>query len=226
MHQLLTVRSPTRSLAVSDASSLIAGCNHNSLRGQEAVECCPTSGGVWTRADRPEQRFTRLYDAHYSTVRAYAFRRGPDSADDVVAETFTIAWQRLEQVPDAELPWLLAVARNVRLNLHRGERRRRDREARCAEADEVPAFTGAVEAHSSLRQALQQLTERDREILLLVAWEGLDRAALATVLDCSKTAATVRLFRARRRLADVLAEADASPLSSLADTRGVFLDET
>ena len=79
-----------------------------------------------------EARFTRLYDAHYSAVRAYAWRREPDAADDVVAETFMLAWQRLERVPAEPLPWLIGVARNVRLNRQRGERRRRDRELRSA----------------------------------------------------------------------------------------------
>ena len=69
--------------------------------------------------DRPaaEERFTRLFDAHYAAVRAYAWRRGPDSADDIVAETFTIAWQRLDSLPAEPLPWLIGTARHVRLNL-------------------------------------------------------------------------------------------------------------
>lgn len=172
-----------------------------------------------------EARFTRLYDAHYSVVRAYAWRREPDTADDVAAETFALAWQRLDRIPDAALPWLLGVARNVRLNLTRGERRRREREARCAESDAAPSFTGAIEAHSSLLAALQKLPENDREILLLAAWERLDRADLAKVLGCSKATAAVRLFRARQRLAAALADADARPHICLSDTRGASLDE-
>ena len=147
-----------------------------------------------------EERFTRLYDAHYSDVRAYAWRRGPDTADDVVAETFTIAWQRLDSLPAEPLPWLIGVARNVLLNLQRGERRRREREVRCAETDVAPSFASAIEAGASLGVALQGLPERDREILLLAAWERLDRAALAAALGCSKATAAVRLFRARKRL--------------------------
>jgi RNA polymerase sigma-70 factor, ECF subfamily len=74
-----------------------------------------------------ETRFTRLFETHYAAVRAYAWRRGPDTADDVVAETFALAWQRFDRVPSEPLPWLIAIARNVRLNQERGERRRRDR---------------------------------------------------------------------------------------------------
>ena len=174
-----------------------------------------------------EERFTRLFDAHYSAVRAYAWRRGPDGADDVVAETFTIAWQRLDSVPDEPLPWLIGVARNVHLNRARGERRRRERERQSARDDAVPSFLEALEAHSALADALGRLTARDREILLLAAWERLDRTGLAASLDCSKTAAAVRLFRARRRLAAALADVEGpeeQPHPNT-DTRGGLLDE-
>ncbi len=187
-------------------------------------------------AQAREERFTRLFDAHYSAVRAYAWRRDPDGADDVVAETFTIAWQRLDGVPDEALPWLIGVARNVRLNHERGERRRRERERQSARDDAVPSFLEALEAHSTLADALGRLSPADREILLLAAWERLDRAGLAAALDCSKAAAAVRLFRARRRLAAALAAAEepddhphtarpAEQLPTLSPERGGLLDE-
>jgi RNA polymerase sigma factor (sigma-70 family) len=176
---------------------------------------------------RREARFTRLYDAHKSAVRSYAWRRGPDTADDVVAETFMIAWQRLDDVPADPLPWLIRVARNVRLNLRRGARRRRERDAHCASDDVVPSFAGDVEARAALRAALQRLSERDREILLLAAWERLDGQALAAVLGCSRAAAAVRLFRARRRLAAAMAAAETEPCRPLpTDARGRLLDES
>lgn len=173
-----------------------------------------------------EGRFTLLYDAHSSAVRAYAWRRGPDTADDVVAETFTIAWQRLDDVPADPLPWLLGVARNVRFNLLRGERRRHEREGRWASDGVVPSFAGGVEARAALRAALQRLSGRDREILLLAAWERLDGRALAAVLGCSKAAAAVRLHRARKRLAAAMAETEAQPCIFPTDARGRLLDES
>jgi RNA polymerase sigma-70 factor (ECF subfamily) len=176
------------------------------------------------RAER-EERFRRLYHARKSAVRAYAWRRGPDAADDVVAETFAIAWQQLESVPAEPLPWLIAIARNVRLNQQRADRRRRERERRWAEGDVAPSFTGAVEERSALRSALEHMSERDCEILLLAAWERLDRAGLATALGCSKTAATVRLFRARKRLAAALANPGAESRISPTETQGRLLDE-
>ena len=158
-----------------------------------------------------EARFTSLYEAHCSAVRAYAWRREPDTADDVVAETFTLAWQRLDRLPAEPLPWLIRIARNVRLNQERGERRRRDRELRSVQTDgdDAPSFMEGLEARSSLTDAFHRLSERDREVLLLAAWERLDRAGLATALNCSRTAAGVRLHRARRRLADALSLVEA-----------------
>ena len=172
-----------------------------------------------------EERFRRLYEAHFSALQAYARRRGPDIADDVVAETFTIAWQRLDSLPAEPLPWLIGTARNVRLNLCRSERRRCQRETRWAASDSAPSLAGTVAEQASLSAALQQLSEGDREILLLTAWEGLDRAALAAALGCTKATAAVRLFRARKRLAAALADSEARP-GVPTDSRGRLLDES
>ena len=103
--------------------------------------------------ERParEERFRRLYYAHKGAVRAYAWRRGPDEADDVVAETFTIACENLDKVPDEPLPWLIGIARHVRLGQERADRRRRERERRRSETDVVPSFTAAIEERSALR---------------------------------------------------------------------------
>ena len=65
--------------------------------------------------------FNALYDAHYAAVRAYAWRREPTLVDDIVAETFLVAWRRFEDIPaEAALPWLLVVSRNALLNMQRG----------------------------------------------------------------------------------------------------------
>jgi RNA polymerase sigma-70 factor, ECF subfamily len=172
---------------------------------------------------RREQRFNPLYDAHYQAVRAYAWRRRPDLADDVVAETFAIVWRDLDRVPDEPLPWLLGVARNVRLNLLRDERRQTERDARgggaAAPRAAAPCFTTFVEERSALCSALRELPERDREVLMLTAWERLDRDEIAAVLGCSRATVAVRLFRARRRLATALAAAELHPAPSTVDAR-------
>jgi RNA polymerase sigma-70 factor (ECF subfamily) len=145
-------------------------------------------------------------------VLAYALRRADRStAEDVVAETFAIAWRRMDDVPDPPLPWLLGVARRVLANLQRGERRRRAlverlRREPAAAAQVPPGDDGRVAA------ALAALAERDREALLLHAWEGLDNAAASTVMGCSAAAFAVRLHRARERFARALAELDRDEL--------------
>jgi RNA polymerase sigma factor (sigma-70 family) len=163
--------------------------------------------------------FNALYDAHYAAVRAYAWRRDPGFADDVVAETFLVAWKRLGDIPaGAALPWLLAVARNTHLNTRRGERRRQEREltdaAAWPQAETSPQPTGADESDGRVVRLLRRLPESDREVLLLVAWENLDREAVARVLGCSRANVALRLHRARRRFHALLAEAGPEALGT------------
>jgi RNA polymerase sigma factor (sigma-70 family) len=160
-------------------------------------------GGFALSSSPREERFNRLYADHYDAVRAYVWRRDPALCDDVVAETFLVAWRRLDEVPASTRPWLIGVARRVRLNLRRGARRRGALEQRL---DPVPP---AAEAESSpwslvVHAALAQLSEQDREVLLLSVWDDLDRAEVARVLGCSKANVSVRLHRARRRLAQLV----------------------
>lgn len=60
----------------------------------------------------------------------------------------------------------------------------------------------------ALLRGLGALRERDREVLLLIAWEGLEPARAAAALECSRATLAVRLHRARRRLASAIELAD------------------
>jgi RNA polymerase sigma-70 factor (ECF subfamily) len=153
------------------------------------------------------QRFEALFRAHYPALTRYAVRRvGEPAAAEVVAEAFLVAWRRLDEVPDEPLPWLYGVARRVIAN----ERRRRSRAERLVDriggqpppAPHDPADT--VGDRLRVRAALERLSERDREVLLLTEWERLGPADAARVLGCSTAAYHVRLHRARRRIADLL----------------------
>ena len=69
--------------------------------------------------------FEELFTAHYWAVRGYVRRRSSSAAvEDVVAETFLVAWRRLDAIGEDPLPWLLGVARRVLANQQRAERRR------------------------------------------------------------------------------------------------------
>jgi RNA polymerase sigma-70 factor (ECF subfamily) len=147
-------------------------------------------------------RFEELYRQHVKAVAAYALRRAPrETAEDVVAETFLVAWRRLEQVPAQPLPWLYGVARRTLANYRRSATRRQSLADRLRlEVRVIPQEP----ADERLRDALQTLRAGDRELLMLVAWEGLRPSEVARVLECSPVACRIRLHRARRRLADAL----------------------
>ncbi len=151
-------------------------------------------------------RFELLYGEHAPAVKAYILRRAQASvADDLVAEVFMVCWRRLDELPAESLPWLLGVARRVLSTQRRGERRRVALHRRLAESD---ATVGSLDVASglggALRRALEQLGESDREVVLLIAWEGLTPTQAATVLGVKAATVRVRLHRARRRLARAL----------------------
>jgi RNA polymerase sigma-70 factor (ECF subfamily) len=165
-------------------------------------------------------RFERLFEAHAAAVRAYARRRvDPAAADDCVNEVFLVVWRRLDDVPDEPLPWLLGCARRVLAHQHRRVRRDVELLSRLEPPSvaQAPALCDRM-----LGRALAELSDGDRELLLLIAWEGLEPAQAATVLGCSRGTLAVRLHRARRRLAAALESVESNESTSL--TREVSID--
>jgi RNA polymerase sigma-70 factor, ECF subfamily len=160
----------------------------------------------------PGERLTALWRQHHAAVLRYASRRAdPEAAQDVVSETFMVAWRRLPEVPDdpeQALPWLYAVARRVLANSARSRRRIQRLSAQLGHAgfgtDGVPDLAEGVTERAQVRQALSRLAEHDQEALLLVGWEDLDLAGAAVAMGCSRAAMAVRVHRARRRLASAL----------------------
>lgn len=151
-----------------------------------------------------EAVFLALFDAYYGKILAYATRRlGPSAAEEAVADTFIAAWAALDDVPADPLLWLYGLARGAVAN----HRRRLLRSARLDErarslssgpSNDDPA--DVVVWEDTFVAALAQLGESDREVLRLVAWEGLTAAEAAAVMGCSSIAFKVRLHRARQRL--------------------------
>jgi RNA polymerase sigma factor (sigma-70 family) len=169
--------------------------------------------GAADRPASPEARFNALFARHYPAVFGYAARRvGRDEAGDATAEVFTVAWRRLGRVPTepATLPWLYAVARRVVANQERAENRRKRLRARAAATSSETADPPDA-AGLDVEAALLRLSEADREVLRLAAWEGLQSAEIAGVVGCSANAAAVRLHRARQRLAGELHRGGRTP---------------
>lgn len=151
-----------------------------------------------------EAEFRRFHERTSPRVYGYVRRRCRETeCDDVIADVYLVAWRRWSELPVDPLPWLLTTARKTLAN-HWRSRDRRERLA--AELGGVHQLAGpdpatqAVE-RTDLLTALAGLDADDREILLLVGWDGLDSAGAAAVLGITAFAARARLSRARRRLA-------------------------
>lgn len=153
-----------------------------------------------TGPDRAAPWFDDLFRTHATTVFRFVARRaGRDEADDLTAETFAVAWRRRDDVPEGhELPWLYRTAGFLVANHHR-KGRPTPVETLPDEAD--PTSVEAVVLDDlEVRAAFATLGARDREVLLLAAWEGLRGEALATALGISRGGADAALSRARSRL--------------------------
>jgi RNA polymerase sigma-70 factor (ECF subfamily) len=165
----------------------------------------------YVRRDSDRGRFEALYQEHFSAVLAYALARTDrETAKEVVADTFLVAWRRFEEMPSDPRPWLFGVARKV-LATHRRASLRREALAGRARQDRACRDVGPEDEVTGRRAvigALERLRAADREALRLVAWDGLSYSEAATVLGCSRAGFAVRLHRARRRFEAALAEGD------------------
>lgn len=162
-----------------------------------------------------EATFELAYRAWGTAVLRYALRRSAsrDDALDVVAETFVVAWRRrddLPVVPDEVGPWLFGIARLCLANTARSTLRAGRLGQRLAAALPDTAVPDPATAHEGradrqlVRRALEQLSAEDRELVTLIAWEGLTPTQAATALGLSAGTARVRLHRARTRLRKAL----------------------
>jgi RNA polymerase sigma factor (sigma-70 family) len=152
--------------------------------------------------------FEQLFRDTRTDLLAYVLRRADTAEDaaDVLAETYLIAWKKLDGIPGGVQmrPWLFGVARNLLL---KGTTRRRSysvlverlaNELRAHRPERSSVAEG--EEHEALRMAPARLPEIDREILTLSAWEGLTASEVAGVVGKSANTVRVRLHRARARL--------------------------
>ena len=159
--------------------------------------------------DGSEQRYQRLFDRYHGQLYAYCRRRtDAQTAADSLAETFLVAWRRIDDVPDgdAALGWLYGVARRVLSNEFRRSRRSRRLVARLRSDGSVSGPTPEVvvvrqERAGIMLNAVARLRPQDQEVLRLAWWEELPHAEIAGILGCSPNAASHRIHRAARRVA-------------------------
>jgi RNA polymerase sigma-70 factor (ECF subfamily) len=164
------------------------------------------------RARAPDERdLDVLFGRHYPELRRYVLRRIEDrgGAEEILAETFAIAWRRRDQMPEPPLPWLFGICHKVIAN-HRRSAKRRGRLLSRLSSTRIEVGRDPAEIlaeRSQIARAFSELSDSQREVLRLVAWEGLSAADAATVLSCSPAAFRVRLHRARSELAKHLGAA-------------------
>jgi RNA polymerase sigma-70 factor (ECF subfamily) len=189
------------------------------------------SGSHGEAAGSALRRFEVLFHQHADAVLAYAIRRSDvDTAEEVVAETFPVAWRRLDVVPDPALPWLLGVARRVLANERRSRGRAEALALRLVREPSASSIDPADEVDTRLwaQAALDRLRPAEREVLELLAWEGLSASQAAAVLGCSRAAIAVRMHRARRRFQRFLDEPVETPptLSGSREIEPIHADQT
>lgn len=151
----------------------------------------------------PKRTFDALFGAHYLRVLRYAERRIADQqvAEDVAADTFELAWQRISaEGAEIDLPWLYQTAAfKLRDQYRRNSRRREAVSALERFAEEAPDALNTLD-RLALVEALRSLSDRDREVLMLTYWDGLSASEVGAVVGTTTGAVWATLSRARTKL--------------------------
>jgi RNA polymerase sigma-70 factor (ECF subfamily) len=175
-----------------------------------------------------ERRYEALVRVVARPLHRYLLRRTHlNQVDDVLAETMLVLWRRLDDMPgmpaesapvaDQVLPWCYGVARGCLANTRRAERRRLrlvERLTHMASPSPPPAHAND---HEDLYAAMGLLGEVDREVVLLWGWEELSPRAIAEVTGLSPNAVSIRLHRAKKKLAAALERKNGTPVGHKAD---------
>jgi RNA polymerase sigma-70 factor (ECF subfamily) len=153
-------------------------------------------------------RFEEVFEAHDGTIMAYLRRRSGSDIDteDVAATTFMAVWRRIDALPAGPdvHRWVLRIARGNLSNLERGRRRQRLLWQRLF--NQLPTERASLDVlelrpdDGLAMRAFVRLRPSEREVIRLVAWDGMSHAEAAEMLGCSENALNIRLHRARRSL--------------------------
>lgn len=170
------------------------------------------------------ERFGEIFDRHFVSISAFCARRvGPDLAEDIVNETFCVAFDQrrryeTRQRPNAR-PWLMGIA----INVMRNEFRRQLREKRAVDRIHVEnhqpgndAFVvndfAATNKIERVRIALAKLPNQELEALLLCVLEHRTYEQIAEIMQVPIGTVRSRIHRARKHLSELTADlADTPP---------------
>jgi len=166
--------------------------------------------------------FAGIFDRHAGVVFRFLVRRvGRDTADDLLGETFKIAFQRRASFArdrTSARPWLYGIANNLVAKHRRSEARRLNAIARLdadaatdSPADAVVAHLDAARLWPVVAGVIAALPDGERDTLLLFAWEELTYEEIAVALRTPVGTVRSRLNRARRRLRELVALSGKQP---------------
>jgi RNA polymerase sigma-70 factor (ECF subfamily) len=170
----------------------------------------PDSATIGASVTDPE-RFAEIFHRHWDEIHRYVFRRlGPENAEDVSAETFTVAFRNRGRYdlnrPDAR-PWLYGIATNLIGQHRRAERRRHQVLARVDAEWLSTSFDESSDARVTAQRlgpriasVLARLSAAERDLLLLVAWADLTYEEAAQALDVPLGTVRSRLHRVRKKV--------------------------
>ncbi|MER7078226.1 RNA polymerase sigma factor [Saccharopolyspora kobensis] len=161
--------------------------------------------------------FAVIFDRHAVTVHRFLARRvGGELADDLTGQTMLVAFdqrRRFDLTQRSALPWLYGIATNLLRRHRRTEVRQHRALARAApdtvqEGHDELVSNRVTAATRPLRKALAGLSAAERDIVLLIAWEGLSYDEVALALGIPIGTVRSRMHRARRKLREALPEED------------------
>ena len=190
-------------------------------RNSPDTEGVSDSASIGASVTDPE-RFAEIFHRHWDEIHHYVYRRlGPEAAEDVSAETFAIAFhgrRRYDLTRSDARPWLYGIATNV-IGRHRRAERRRNQTLARANAEWITPFDDGVDARLSaqrvgprLASALNRLSAKERDLLLLIAWADLTYEETAQALDLPLGTVRSRLHRIRKKVRRAFSDKDIARL--------------
>lgn len=181
-----------------------------------------------TNRGEPRLEFERFFNAHFHVIWSYVARRvSPQSVDDVVSRSFSVAWRKFQSIPQPpqDRLWLFGVARRCIADERRSDVRRHRLTARASSdihmlhPHQEPPGDPRIEA---IERAVERLTPLDREAIQLVLWDGLSHQDAAHIMQCSVSAFESRYRRARNVIKNaVFAISPTSPNSDVEHSKEV-----